>query len=111
MEKENFREGTKEPELLWFYGISAKRYVLYNLEDRKPIIRKYSLHRLAHITNPFDNDTSDDWQKQIWEDILGLNYDLVKFQPLFEKYSGCYAVSKISIRSPEIMKRFKVING
>jgi hypothetical protein len=53
-EKENFalRDGkeTDTLEPLYFLGISAKRYVLFNIgSDGKPILRKASAHGLGHL--------------------------------------------------------------
>ena len=109
LEKENFKPGRKELWPLYFYGISAKRYVLYNFEDDIPVTRKYSLHGLGHLLDPFNKDDGD-WQEQIWNDILDLHYGLVDLGTLLEKYSDHYAVSKISISSPDIMRRFKTLN-
>lgn len=52
LEKENYGpDGKLKP--LWFYGISAKRYSLYNMVDGKLVIRKYSSHGLGHLLDPF----------------------------------------------------------
>ena len=58
IEKENFalrdgkRTDTLEP--LYFLGISAKRYVLFNIgPDGKPIVRKASAHGLGHLEQPY----------------------------------------------------------
>ena len=53
----------EEKEDVWFYGISAKRYVLYTKEGDKITIkdgdeRAYSLHGLGHLLNPFGNGLS-----------------------------------------------------
>lgn len=50
----------EKPIPLWFYGISAKRYVLYNMLDGKKVIRKYSLHGMGHIKNPFKKDEDNE---------------------------------------------------
>jgi len=34
-----------------FYGISAKRYCLYDINDDNITIRKYSTHGLGHLLN------------------------------------------------------------
>jgi hypothetical protein len=98
----------------WFYGISAKRYCLYDMKDDKPVIGKdeYSSHGLGHLLNPFANDPDDktDWSKIIWQDILELHYGLVTSEQLREKYENKYAISKLAISSPHIMTRFKKFN-
>ena len=109
MEKENFTDGTNlEP--LWFYGISAKRYVLYNMHDSRSFIRKHSLHGLGHISNPFPKAVKGDWQEAIWQDALDLHYTHASASELHEKYADRYAVSKIAMTSPDIINRFKRLN-
>lgn len=109
IEDQNYNEVTNQFEDLWFYGISAKRYVLYNIRNGKPYIRKYSLHGLGHILNPFNNKV-EDWQEKIWYDLLDEYYGFIKPESLRLKYAGLYAVSKIAITSPHILKRFKIMN-
>ncbi len=40
----------------WFFGISSKRYVLYDNFDGKIRLRDYKLHGLGHLTNPFSSE-------------------------------------------------------
>lgn len=94
---------------VWFYGISTKRYVLYDLIDGKPHLRKYSSHCLGHLLNPFNADEKD-WHKQFWEDILNEHYGLISSEELYEKYSHFYAISRLTLSSPELMKRIELIN-
>lgn len=103
----------EEKEDVWFYGISAKRYVLYTKDGNSIKIkdgdeRAYSLHGLGHLLNPFGKNVN--WQKQIWEDILKLHYDIISQDEFIQKYSNFYAVSKLSVSSKEIMNRFKIFN-
>lgn len=103
----------EEKEDVWFYGISAKRYVLYTKEGDKITIkdgdeRAYSLHGLGHLLNPFGNGVN--WQKQIWEDILKLHYGIINEGGFIQKYSNFYAISKLSVSSKDIMRRFKSFN-
>ena len=76
-----------------FYGISAKRYCLYRIDNGEIDILKYSTHGLGHL--------KDINGKEIWKDIL--NKD-------FEKYSEMVAVSQITITKPSILNRFKTLN-
>lgn len=107
---------TKEIDLLkveergvWFYGISAKRYVLYHLHKNKIKIIKYSLHGLGHLLNPFG--TSDEhWHKLVWKDILKLHYGFLSDEKFQRKYGDCYAVSKLSISTQEVWSRLKKYN-
>lgn len=52
---------------VWFYGISSKRYVLYDIMDGDFQIRKHSLHVLGHLIN-ID-------QKRWWKNILKSHYN------------------------------------
>ena len=76
-----------------FYGISAKRYCLYKIENNEIHILKYSTHGLGHLLN-IDGE-------QIWKDVLNKN---------FQKYSDKTAVSQITITKPSILNRFKALN-
>ena len=110
LEKENFgKDGQFEP--LWFYGISAKRYVLYNMKDGMPVIRKHSLHGLGHILNPFKDISDDKWHVSVWYDLLKYHYGMISFDDLDEKYSKAYAISRLTISTPQLMDRFKVLNS
>ena len=49
---EEYEDENKEKHLadnVWFYGISAKRYVLYGFENNEIKIFKYSSHGLGHL--------------------------------------------------------------
>ncbi len=109
LEEENFdEEGNLKP--LWFYGISSKRYVLYNLENGKPVIRKGSSHGLGHLLNPFHDVSNKNWHEVIWQDILDNLYDLKSAEDISLEYQGLYAISKLAITTPHTMNRFKVLN-
>ncbi|WP_393970981.1 hypothetical protein OXIME_001228 [Oxyplasma meridianum] len=73
-----------------FYGISAKRYCLY---DNFNNIRKYSSHGLGHLK---DIDS-----KEVWKSILTNNYNY---------FNNKIAVSQITASKPSILKRFKKMN-
>ena len=80
---------------IWFYGISSKRYVLYDkIKDDDFQIRKHSLHGLAHLVN-ID-------QKQWWKHILQLhcnpNYSI-------NEYDNKYAMSKLVITAPQMLEK------
>lgn len=83
---------------VWFYGISAKRYVLYDYDDIITI-RKHSAHGLGHLV---DVD-----EKQWWQDILSIHYKL-EFNE--SKYSNKYAVSQLTVSNYDIYKRFAKLN-
>ena len=97
-----------EKDRVLFYGISAKRYVLYKIIDNKIEIIEYKLHGLGHLLNPYKKGIN--WQKQIWQDILELHYGIIKERDIQEKYSYFYALSKLAVSTPNIAKRFKEYN-
>jgi hypothetical protein len=83
----------KPPDNVMFYGISAKRYCLYDENNDNIKIRKYSTHGLGHL--------KDIKGEQIWKSILTKN---------FERYSDKIAVSQITTSKPSIFNRFKKMN-
>ena len=93
--------------------ISSKRYALYNLKDNKIEFmedeRSFKLHGLGHLTNPFPKNI-EDWQAQIWEDILSLHYGYITELDIEDKYSGVYAISKLTVSTPMVLARFKKLN-
>jgi len=54
-----------------FYGISSKRYVLYDRDDKTNefTIYKYSAHGLGHLLDPFPKDKSDE-EKEKWHETI-----------------------------------------
>lgn len=104
-DKPLFKEEKKN---VLFYGISAKRYVLYQKKDEKFIIKDHSLHGLGHLTNPFSGDK--DWHKMVWEDILRLHYGMISKSQFLNKYSDLFAISQMSISTFGLMKIFKKLN-
>ncbi len=96
-----------------FYGISAKRYCLYSFADGKIRIcdDNYSSHGLGHLLDPFSHDEeNNDWNKEVWKDILDLHYGNVTMEQLMDKYQNKHALSKLAISSPYILDRFKRFN-
>lgn len=71
--------------------------------------RSYKLHGLGHLTNPFPNSV-DDWQEEIWQDILKLHYGKVTEIDIEEKYSNFYAISRLTVSTSNILNRFKKLN-
>lgn len=66
--------GNKEP--LHCYAISAKRYALFELDEKQqPIFRKASAHGLGHLMAPYDRRAPrgigvSGWQQDIWTQII-----------------------------------------
>ncbi len=98
----------------WFYGISSKRYCLYDIVNGTIVIddEKYSAHGLGHLLDPFKNNPDDEskWHKEIWNDIINLHYNKITRESLVEKYSNKYALQQLGITTPSIQKRFKEYN-
>jgi len=87
-----------------FYGISAKRYVLFLRDSKtgKITILKHSAHGLGNIRG-ID-------EKQWWIDILNLHYHPEQKQDIISKYQTKYAVAQLTISSYDLLKRFNKIN-
>lgn len=87
---------------VWFYGISAKRYGLYDNDDRTTI-RKYSAHGLGENLLGLD-------QEEFWQDILVLQYHPDLLQQILDKYAYRHAVYSFRVSSYGIWQRFKTLN-
>jgi len=94
----------KEP--LLFYGISAKRYVLYRKDGSRIEIIKNSEHGLGYLQSPFENK---DWIVDFWQKALDDYYNNNYFgnNVLYSEYP---AVSKQVVSSATIMKGFDKLN-
>ena len=90
---------------VWFYGISAKRYCLYNIEDNKIDILKHSSHGLGGLIG-----ISDDEITQIWHDVLSYHYGTLSKEVIDHKYANKFVIGKLALTSPFIMQRFKCTN-
>jgi hypothetical protein len=102
----------KEAENVWFYGISAKRYVIFSIDSSGNFIINdddYSLHGLGHLQSPFRNSI-EHWHKIIWHDILDLHYNRITIDELLNKYRDYYGISKFVVSTSSLMKRFNVLN-
>jgi hypothetical protein len=96
----------------WLYAISAKRYVLYDIDAKGNFVIKpdnYSLHGLGHLLNPFGKEVKD-WQKEIWLDILRFEYKQIEAKNLLDKYRNFYAISQFKVSTVSLMKRFSALN-
>lgn len=105
-----------DEEDIWFYGLGTKRYVLYQIDEKGDFVIKdaageenYSLHGLGHLLNPFGKETKR-WQKEIWLDILRLEYGKIGIDDLLDKYRPFYAVSQFTVSTANLMHRFKLLN-
>jgi len=111
LEKENYKNKDKKKGMveLWFYGISAKRYVLYYFDKEEIVIQKASLHGLGHLRNPFGSEV-EKWQSRIWMDILKEHYGIMNSEELDHIYSNCYGLAKLAISTRNLMERFSDFN-
>jgi hypothetical protein len=90
---------------VWFYGISAKRYCLYNIEDNKINILKHSSHGLGGLIG-----ISEDEVKDIWKDILDHHYNRLSKEAIERKYSNKFVIGKLALTSPFVLQRFRRTN-
>ena len=83
-----------------FFGISSKRYVLFEYDNarNKFDIHKFTSHGFGHLL--------DVNEKQWWQDILAMHYHPENKQEILDKYDSKYTVSKMSITTPNVLKRF-----
>lgn len=108
IEEVNFHEATAEPDQLFAYAISAKRYVLYNMRDGKPYIRKPSEHGLGHLANPLGRDSGvPDWITAFWMQILSEATGQKVESP---DWMRRIAVTRTGITSPELLRPFAELN-
>jgi hypothetical protein len=120
---------TKELQPLYAYAISAKRYVLFNLDERaRPTIRKASAHGLGHLRPPYEEkdaprsipkpalDSSDigveRWEYDVWYRIVSAalegHPDQVRLRdlPNFDQP----AVSRYAATTPTLLRWFRRYN-
>jgi len=92
---------------VWFYGISAKRYVLYDMvEDASGVrvyrIRKHSAHGLGHLLKVDE--------QSLWTDILTMHYNPASRDAILRKYGRQVAVSQLTVSKASVHKRFATLN-
>ena len=119
----------KTPVKLYCYAISAKRYVLFTLDENgKPVIRKASAHGLGHLRPPYEEKDApahlpkpqiplsdvgvERWQHDLWMKIIDAalaghpdQVDLSDLPNMDEP-----AISRYSASTPELLRRFKDFN-
>jgi hypothetical protein len=118
-----------EPEPLYCWAISSKRYALFNLgPDRAPIMRKVSAHGLGHLLAPYGSDNPaigvpehdlsvlekgiahwhvDLWWRIVDEALAGRpNRVRLDYHPTF----AAPAMSRYGATSPELLRWFSTYN-
>lgn len=113
LEKENFDANGKRQQL-FFYGISAKLYCLFNLQGNRLLVRKPSGHGLGYLQAPY---TIAEWQRgkgrkwkenlppwiyEAWHFILSQELGLPNRVPSWLKQP---AVMAVPITTPQILAR------
>lgn len=130
IEPENFAHETGNPEPLFCWAVSAKRYALFNLDsENSPIMRKVSAHGLGHLRPPFNETNAPDdmpephhsvlgkgtsyWHVNLWWRIVRaaiagtpnqvpLDYHAAMLRP---------AISRYGATSPDLLRWFKGYNA
>lgn len=99
----------KDPRL-YFYGISAKRYVLFNrADDGTIIVRKASEHGLGHLLPP-DAAGGKDWIAETWTAILRWEGGEVKDIGDDLPFADLPALGRFPITKPSILAQFAHLN-
>jgi hypothetical protein len=130
IESENDGLATGEPEALYCWAVSSKRYALFNLpSDGRPILRKVSAHGLGHLLPPYEADNPpagipapdasvmrdgvQRWHCDLWFEIvsagLGSQPDMPRLD--FHPAMNAPAVSRYAATAPELLNWFKAHNA
>jgi len=106
LEDENYDEDHRLRER-WFYGISAKRYVLYYLDEKgEPVPVKWSSHGLGRLMH----ENEGEWEKQLWTNILRYALGKTSKPQLLGQYANDYAVAKFALTKPSLLRRVETLN-
>lgn len=114
---------------LYCFAVSAKRYVLFNMDDsNKPLIRKASGHGLGHLIAPYDESNPANgipkpiqsaakigvplWQHDLWWKIIQAALDGHPFQVDLNYHPNLLlpAMSRYAATSPALLAWFKSYN-
>ncbi|MFH1591452.1 MAG: hypothetical protein ABIC95_06005 [archaeon] len=95
----------------WFFGISAKRYCLFEQTKKgiEIVDGWWKAHGLGYLMNPFGGK-GDAWMKKFWHDIVSVSLGLADPPSVLERYRGLPALSKLSITSMNVLDRFSKMN-
>jgi len=121
-------DGEIEP--LYCFAVSAKRYVLFNLDNRgRPVIRKASAHGLGHLRSPYGNDDApasipppsvplhelgiERWQYDLWYRIAEAAVFGKSAQVRLDDLPGFAkpAVSRYAATTPTLLRWFDRYNA
>ncbi|MGI8403836.1 MAG: hypothetical protein ACR2OE_03550, partial [Thermomicrobiales bacterium] len=120
--------GDIEP--LYCLAVSAKRYVLFNLDSQgRPVIRKASAHGLGHLRSPYGNDHApasipppsvplhelgiERWQYDLWYRIVEAAVSGKSAQVRLDELPGFDkpAVSRYAATTPTLLRWFDTYNA
>jgi hypothetical protein len=129
VEDVNFRiEDKKTHEPLYCWGVSAKRYALFNKAEGVPVLRKASAHGLGHMRAPYDDTAPctaipasevklsklgvELWQHDLWWTIVraALNGTPDQVDLSYHPNLGKPAVSRYAGTSPKLLNWFASYN-
>jgi len=120
---------TDQLESLYCFAVSAKRYALFNLDERgRPVLRKASAHGLGHLRPPYADEQAprnvpgptvplgeigvERWQYDLWyrtvETALGDTPEQVRIDDL-PGFQGP-AVSRYAATTPNLLRWFDGYN-
>jgi hypothetical protein len=106
LEAENYDERHELREL-WFYGISAKRYVLYYIDEKgEPVPVKWSSHGLGRLKH----EQESEWEKRLWTNILHYALGIISKEQLLDQYADEYATAELTVTKPHLLRRVKTLN-
>jgi hypothetical protein len=98
------------------FAISAKRYAMYQLSAGNVSIIEAKSHGLGHILGihqklvTSDDTDSKKMSEEVWKDIISYHIGLLDMEVFLKKYSRYHIISRLTINSPTVMTRFKMMN-
>ncbi len=99
---------------LWFYGISAKRYVLYRILNGQVSVVEdaWSSHGLGHLLHDRGDEPAvrNKWETHLWTQIIETANGKLSEKKLAHRYANEFAVSKYAVTKPNLHRRLKAIN-
>ena len=118
-----------QPEPLYCWAVSSKRYALFNLaSDGRPVLRKVSAHGLGHLLSPYGADDAptdipsphkfvlesgiERWHCDLWHHIVSAalagHPDQVRRD--YHPALGTTAISRYAATTPELLHWFSRYN-
>lgn len=130
IESENDGLATGEPEPLYCWAVSSKRYALFNLaSDGSLILRKVSAHGLGHLRPPYRADDPpanipapdgsvfrsgvERWHCDLWFEIVSAGLGPKPDRPRLDIHPALAApaVSRYGATAPELLRWFAGFNS